>query len=263
MAIILPHVEDANTSYFPPKGEYETFKDDAHYEEMVRGWGLSAAREVKKEFWYKEKTHQRLVKIKGYQAYGDSGDFHTIVIEFQDGNLSCIHPAYLKEMQSPSYGKAMIADMGEPASVSSKNKENKPAALPKDAEDTKTKKKPAAKNAKKEKQPALDLPAEKVHFTAKVKQIALSWNHFNEDNDEVVVLEEVAIQQEDPIEVGLAWCSHSKTLKKYDLEPGDSLEFDGKIVKKKLPKGKDCDAQFIIEVPVSYKINNPSKIKKS
>ncbi|MBT2689558.1 hypothetical protein J7I93_15305 [Bacillus sp. ISL-47] len=269
MAITLPQIEDANnTAYFPPKGEYETFENDAHYEEKVREWGLSTTKEVKKEFWYKEKTHQRLVTIKGFQAYGESGDYHTIVIEFQDGNLSCIHPAYLKEMQAPSFGKAIIADFGGPASVQSEKKalkddNDKPADALKKSEENQTKKKPAAKKAKKEKQPALELPAEKVHFTAKVKQFALSWNHFNEENDEVVVLENVVIQQDDPVEVGLAWCSHSKTLKKFELEPGEALEFDGKIVKKKLPKGKDCEEEFIIEQPVPYKINNPSKIKKS
>jgi hypothetical protein len=269
LAIILPHIEDTNnTVYIPPMGEYETFEDDAHYEVKVREWGLSTTKEVKKEFWYKEKTHQRLVAIKGFQAYGESGDYHTIVIEFQDGNLSCIHPAYLKEMQAPGFGKAIIADFGETALASSEKKaltddNDKPADVPKKSEENSTKKKTDVKKAKKKKQPALDLPVEKVHFTAKIKQFALSWNHFNEDNDEVIVLENVVIQQDNPVEVGLAWCSHSKTLKKFELETGETLEFDGKIVKKKLPKGKDCEEEFIIEDPVPYKINNLSKIKKS
>jgi len=109
----------------------------------------------------------------------------------------------------------------------------------------------------------LVLPEEKVHFTGKVKQFALSWNHFNEDNDEVVVFEDVKIEQDEPIEIGLAWGSHSKTLKKLELEPGQQLEFDGKIVKKSLPKGKDVeDEALLLEVSVAYKINNPSKIVK-
>ncbi|MEH7385703.1 hypothetical protein V7147_09880, partial [Bacillus sp. JJ1521] len=93
----------------------------------------------------------------------------------------------------------------------------------------------------KEKAPKIELPLDKVHFTASVKQFALTWNHFNEENDEVVVLENVVIQQEGPIDIGLAWCSHSKTLKKLELEPGNNLEFDAKIVKKKLAKGKDVE----------------------
>ncbi|WP_077213173.1 hypothetical protein [Bacillus dakarensis] len=261
MSVTLPHIEDTNsTNYFPPQGEFETFQDDSDYEEKVREWGLSTTKEVKKEFWYKEATHQRLVTIKGYQVYGQSDDHYTVVIEFQDGNLSCIHPAYLKEMQSPSFGKVLAsASGGEPQAAveekaSAKPKASKPAA-----------KKTEPKKAEKKDKPAkLDLPADKVHFTGSVKQFALTWNNFNEENDEVVVLENVIIEGENPLEVGLAWCSHSKTLKKFELSPGDKLEFDGKIVKKKLPKGKDIeDEEMIIEDPVHYKVNNPSKIKKS
>ena len=60
----------------------------------------------------------------------------------------------------------------------------------------------------------------------------------------------------------LAWCSHSKTLKKFELVPGEIIEFDGKIVAKKLPKGKEVEDEFVVEVPILYKINNPSKISK-
>ncbi|MCM3091745.1 hypothetical protein M3588_11840 [Cytobacillus sp. AMY 15.2] len=269
LAITLPHIEDSNnTPYFPPVGHFETFQDDAHYEEKVREWGLSTTREVKKEFWYKEKTQQRLVTVKGYQTYGETGDYYTLIIEFQDGNLSCIHPAYLKEMQSPSFGKALAADFGDISSLASEKEDTKEESvktekITKKSAETSKSDKPAAKKAKKEKQPALELPADKVHFTAKVKQLALSWNHFNEANDEVIILEDLVIQEDESIEVGLGWCSHSKTLKKFELQPGDELEFDGKIVKKKLPKGKDCDEEFIIEEPVQYKVNNPSKIQKS
>ncbi|MEH7382224.1 hypothetical protein V7138_17320 [Bacillus sp. JJ1533] len=261
MANKLPHVEDSlGTVYLPPKGDYETFIDEAHYEEKIREWGLS----VKKEYWYKERTHQRIVKIKGYEVYGKTQEHNTIVLEFEDGNLTCIHPAYLKEMQSPGFAKAAISDS---AVAPSKNKESTTKAEAKKTGTTESKlvvkKEQPEKKAKKEKVPKIELPTDKVHFTASVKQFALTWNHFNEDNDEVVVLENVIIQQDDPIEIGLAWCSHSKTLKKLELEPGNTLEFDGKIVKKKLAKGKDVDEEFIIEDPVHYKINNPSKLKKS
>ena len=57
MAITLPHIEDSNsTTYFPPKGDYETFVDDSHYAEKVKEWGLSTTKEVKKQFWYKERN---------------------------------------------------------------------------------------------------------------------------------------------------------------------------------------------------------------
>ncbi|HAQ08216.1 MAG TPA: hypothetical protein DCR24_12105 [Bacillus bacterium] len=245
------------TQYIPPKGEYEQFENEAHYLEKVKEWGLS----TKKEFWYKDRNQHCLVTIKGYEIFGDTVEFNTLVIEFPDGNLTCIHPAYLKEMQSSSFGKEIIIQNSEAGSVKAKtaqvNAESAPSA---DVKPEKTPKKP---KEKKEKSPKLVLPEEKVHFTGRVKQFALSWNHFNEDNDEVVVFEDVRIEQEEPIEVGLAWGSHSKTLKKLELAPGMDLEFDGKIVKKSLPKGKDVeDESLLLDVSVGYKINNPSKIVK-
>ncbi|USK52742.1 hypothetical protein LIS82_13945 [Cytobacillus solani] len=256
MAITLPHIEDANrTTYLPPKGEFERFTDESHYIEKVREWGLSTTKEVKKEFWYKERDHQRIVKIKGFETYGQAEEFNTVIVEFQDGNLSCIHPAYLKEMQASSFGKVSFSDVAEPSPAPSKKSEQPNAAKPKAV------KKETA--TKKEKQTKIELPEEKVHFTATVKQFALSWNHFNEENDEVVVFENIVIEQANPIKIGLAWCAHSKTLKKFELAPGEKLEFDGKIVKKKLPNGKDVEEDFIVTNPVLYKINNPSKLKKS
>jgi hypothetical protein len=247
------------TQYIPPKGMYEEFEDDAHYLEKVKEWGLS----TKKEFWYKDRYQHCLVKIKGYEIFGESAEYNTLVIEFPDGNLTCIHPAYLKEMQSSGFGKEIIAQASGDESPAVEVKNEKPkAAAPAATEATATT--PAKKEkVKKEKAPKLVLPEEKVHFTATLKQFALSWNHFNEDNDEVVVFENVRIDQEEPIEVGLAWGSHSKTLKKHELEPGQQLEFDGKIVKKSLPKGKDVeDEKMLLDVSVAYKINNPSKITK-
>lgn len=252
--------ESVLTQYIHPKGEYETFVDEAHYADKMKEWGLSS----KKEFWYKDRNHQRLVTIKGYEVFGKTTEYNTLVIEFQDGNLSCIHPAFLKEMQSSSFGKESITQVDE---TTVKKEKSEPPKRNTDTEEVKaTTSAPSetkASKTKKEKAPKLDLPAEKVHFTAKVKQFALSWNHFNEENDEVVVLEDVIIEQEEPVEVGLAWCSHSKTLKKFELVPGEVLEFDGKIIKKSLPKGKDVeDEALLLDVSVSYKVNNPSKMVK-
>lgn len=259
MANTLPHIEESNkTIYLPPKGDYETFIDDEHYAEKVREWGLSSTKEVKKNFWYKEAAFQRQVKIIGYEVYGKSTEYNTIVIEFEDGNLTCIHPAYLKEMQSTSFSKT-ISTEGEGKVSSSTPEEPKKMETKSNITTTSSK---IAKE-KKEKPQKIELPDEKVHFTAEVKQFALSWNHFNEENDEVIVLKDVQIIQDVPLEIGLSWCSHSKTLKKFELTPGDKLEFDGKVVKKKLPNGKEVEEEFIINEPVLYKINNPSKIKKS
>lgn len=249
------------TVYIAPKGEFEVFRDVEHYREKLREWGLSAAKEAKREFLYKERNYQRVVTIKGYETYGKADEFNTLVIEFQDGNLSCIHPAYLKEMQSSSFGKESLIQVEEKEAATNDSTAQSETKETKKEEST-VSKTPKATKPKKEKPAKLELPADKVHFTATVKQFALTYNPFNEENDEVVILENVKIVQEPPIEVGLAWCRHSKTLKKFELAPGDSLEFDGKVAAKKLPKGKDVPEEFVLDVAVLYKVNNPSKIVK-
>ncbi|MDR7000930.1 hypothetical protein [Neobacillus niacini] len=277
MVIQRPQMEQSElTHYIPPKGEFETFRDDEHFREKLREWGLSASKE---EFWYKERNYQRLVSIKGYEIHGRENDLNTLVIEFQDGNLSCIHPAYLKEMQQGSFGKESMFTVeekeGERAVSQDTQTENstleeilvtesedkaEPAAEAPIAPEPKKAKEP--KKPKKEKAKKLDLPADKVHFTATVKQFAMTYNGFTEENDEVVILENVTIVQESPLVLDFAWCSHSKTLKKFELAAGDKLEFYGKVAHKKLPKGKDVEEEFIVDVAVLYKINNPSKIVK-
>lgn len=246
----------------PPKGDFVTFRDEDHYREKVKEWGLSAA---KKEFWYKERSFQGLVTIKGYESFGLTAEFNTIVIEFEDGSLSCIHPAYLKEMQQSSFGKE---NMWQDEEKGTKKMEpeaeinEEPAAKGEKAGSDAAPKPKKEPKSKKEKAPKIVLPEDKVHFTAKVKQFAMMYNAFTEENDEVVVLEDVVVHQEPPLELGFAWCSHSKTLKKFELAAGDVLEFDGKAAAKKLPKGKDVSEEFTVDVTVAYKINNPSKIVK-
>jgi len=250
------------TRYIPPKGDFEGFRDVEHYKEKLKEWGLSSAKEAKREFLFKERNYQRIVTIKGYEIYGKTEEYNTVVIEFQDGNLSCIHPAHLKEMQQSSFGKESMLEVTEKEPVILETPMTKVSDTT-DTKETESKpKKAKAVKPKKEKEPKIELPAEKVHFTATVKQFAMTYNPFNEENDEVVILENVQIIQEPPLELGLAWCSHSKTLKKFELAAGDVLEFDGKVAKKKLQKGKDVPEEFIVEVPVPYKVNNPSKIVK-
>ncbi|MEH7299138.1 hypothetical protein V7110_02590 [Neobacillus drentensis] len=276
MVIERPQIEQSElTQYIPPKGEFDTFRDEDHYKEKLKEWGLSSAKEAKREFWYKDRHSQRLVSIKGYETYGSVAEFNTIVIEFNDGQLSCIHPAYLKEMQQSSFGKESLLNLEDKDiptvesgdKVESNNAEDSsPAAkeLPKKEDEPKPKQaKVKETKPKKEKAPKLELPADKVHFAATVKQFAMTYNPFNEENDEVVVLENVKIIQDNPLEIGFAWCSHSKTLKKFELAVGDQLEFDGKVAAKKLAKGKDVEEEFLVDVPVLYKVNNPSKIVKN
>ncbi|WP_256218482.1 hypothetical protein [Bacillus sp. MUM 116] len=269
-----PQMEQSElTHYIQPKGDFETFRDEEHFKEKLREWGLSASKE---EFWYKERNYQRLISIKGYEVYGRDNDQNTLIIEFQDGNVSCIHPAYLKEMQAASFGKESMFTVDEKegekldSQTDNSNVEkltgtesiDKGESAVKDVVASEPKKAKEPKKPKKEKAKKLDLPADKVHFTATVKQFAMTYNAFTEENDEVVVLENVTIIQEPPIELEFAWCSHSKTLKKFELAPGDKLEFDGKAAAKKLSKGKDVEEEFLVDVAVLYKINNPSKIVK-
>ena len=278
MVIERPQIEQSElTQYIPPKGEFDTFRDEDHYKEKLKEWGLSSAKEAKREFWYKDRHSQRLVSIKGYETYGSAAELNTVVIEFNDGHLSCIHPAYLKEMQQSSFGKESLLnlednDIPTVESDSNKAEDSSPAPsktsavkeLPKkEAEPKPQQTKVKETKPKKEKAPKLELPADKVHFAATVKQFAMTYNPFNEENDEVVVLENVKIIQDNPLEIGFAWCSHSKTLKKFELAVGDQLEFDGKVAAKKLAKGKDVEEEFLVDVPVLYKVNNPSKIVKN
>lgn len=96
----------------------------------------------------------------------------------------------------------------------------------------------------------LKLPEDKVRMRATVKEFTTVPNHFADADDEVIVYEDVVI--EEPVtELGSAWSSHSATLKKLELQPGDTLTFEAKVAAKKLTRH-----------PVPYKINNPSKIQK-
>lgn len=229
MANVLPHKEESSlTTYYPPKGAYEVFRDDAHYEEKVREWGIVTTKAVKKDFWYKGATYQRKVVIKGYEMFGE---YQSLVLEFEDGNLTCMNIDYLKEMQGPNYAKTF--------GVTEEEKEKKVAA-------TKVKSKP-----KKEKKEKLALPEDKVHVEAVIRGFDTKYNSFTQEDEEIILYEEVNIVGEQPLHVGLAWSSYSKTLKKAELLEGDKLEFDAKIAEKKHTK------------EVLYKINNPSKLKKA
>jgi hypothetical protein len=244
--------------HIPPVKQFEEFQDKEHYKQKVKEWGLSSAKE---EFWYKEKDFQELVTIKGYELYGNTDEFNTIVVEFKDGNLTCIHPAYLKEMQQSSFGKESIWEEGNDRESETPKGEVSVQIKTPEVKVVETKK-AEPKKAKKEKAVKLELPDEKVHFSAAIKQFAMTYNSFTEENDEVVIFEDVQIQLEPPINIEYAWCSHSKTLKKLELAIGDLLEFDGKITTKKLTKGKDAPEEFNFSHTVPYKINNPSKLVK-
>ncbi|WP_088040659.1 hypothetical protein [Bacillus sp. EAC] len=224
--------------YIPPKEEFTRFLSEDDYLEKGRLWGLFN-KNAKHEFLYKGQDVQQKVTLIGYETYGVTDEYHTIIIEFENGNLSCIHPAYLKEMQSPSFKKVYIVDENSSTIVEEKS-ESKPKASKPSAS---TKEKAEKKEAK-----SIVLPTDKSHFNGTVKEFSTKYNHFNDSEEEIVIWENVVVKTEEELEIGNAWCSLSKSLKTAELELGKSYEFDGKVVDKKLNK------------EVKYKLNNPSKV---
>ncbi|MBW5447681.1 hypothetical protein GE107_16630 [Cohnella sp. CFH 77786] len=244
---------------------FRAFDDEAEMIGKCKEWGLLSEKASKaKTFYYKGNGMNLPCSIVGYV------DRMTSVIEFDNGQRHCIHPSYLKEMQASSYGQKTLtgaeetsdseaphADNAEPSTSDTSASTppeigNEPADPPAEKPEPEPVKAatPPKEPAKKGKTAKLQLPEDKVRMRATVKEFATVPNHFTETEDEVIVYEAVWI--EDPeTEVGDAWSSHSATLKKLELQIGDKIRFEGKIVAKKLTKH-----------PVPYKINNPSKIQK-
>lgn len=259
-----------NYSFVLEPSTYHAFDSEEAQIEACKDWNLLTKTASKaKVYMYKRNGNVYPVKIVGYV------NSFTAVIELENGQLHSIHAAYLKEMQAASFEQkgttlsefedSTVADSGadsdETASgqvVLPQSEVKAAAALASvvdisdlalsDSEEPVVKKE--KKSAKVDKKPKLDLPEEKVKMTATVKEFATVPNHFSDNDDEVVIYEAVTIT-ELGIEVGEAWSSLSATLKKLELEIGDKLSFEGKIVAKKLSKH-----------PVAYKLNNPSKLVK-
>lgn len=230
-----------NIKLIPPKEDFTRFLSEEDYLEKGRLWGLFN-KNAKHEFLFKGQDLELKVKLVGYETYGVTDEYHTIIIEFEDGNLSCIHPAYLKEMQSPSFKKVYVVgeseiNGSEAKKDSSKTKEVKVS--------TTAKEKPEKKEIK-----TIVLPTEKSNFIGTVKEFSTKYNHFNDSEEEIVIWEKVTVKADSDLLIGDAWCSLSKSLKAIELELGKSYQFDGKVVDKKLNK------------EVKYKLNNPSKVSE-
>ncbi|PJN89753.1 hypothetical protein CVN76_13875 [Bacillus sp. mrc49] len=236
--------------YIVPKGEFITFVDDEDYISKGLEWKLFTARSVKRELVYKSGSYQGKVKLAGYEQYGNGLD--TVVVEFENGKLSCIHPSYLKEMQSSNFGKELLSGpVTDMTAISSENEKGTDAPISQPSDPlSEEPKKAKTKSKKATAKPKLDLPAEKVHFNATVKEFTAKMNHFTGEEDEVILLSNVKVTTEPELTIGDAWCGYSKTLKKAELTIGDEIEFDGKVVEKKYDK------------EIRYKVNNPSKLVK-
>lgn len=225
--------------YISPKGEFTKFFSDEDYIEKGRSWGLFN-KNPKYDFLFKGQDFQVNVKLVGYETYGVTDEYHTIIIEFEDGNLSCIHPAYLKEMQSPSFKKVYTVGESDTKIVEEKKAETKTKES--------SSKGSTKKKAEKKEEVSITLPADKSHFNGTIKEFSTKYNHFNDSEEEIVIWENVVVKNEQDLIIGNAWCSLSKTLKAAELEIGKTYQFDGKVVDKKLNK------------EVKYKLNNPSKV---
>ncbi|WNR46235.1 hypothetical protein [Paenibacillus roseipurpureus] len=238
-------------------GAFTRFDDEAELLDQCKEWGLVSEKASKaKAFFYKGNNLNVPCNIVGLV------DPMTAVIELDTGQLHCIHPSYLKEMQAANYsqrGAAFTEDgvvdeiESEAEAAVVEEKASKPAKAPKVAEPAgggDGEAAPAKSKVKKEKAPKLELPEEKVKMKATVMEFTTVPNNFSDTDDEVIIYEAVSIL-EPAIEVGSAWSSHSATLKKLELAVGDIVTFECKIVAKKLSKH-----------PVAYKINNPGKMQK-
>ncbi|NEW05765.1 hypothetical protein GK047_07000 [Paenibacillus sp. SYP-B3998] len=231
---------------------FNTFETEDELVDKCKDWNLLSEKASKtKAFFYKGNGMNLPCSIIGYV------DKFTAVIAFDNKQEHCIHPSYLKEMQASTYGQKLSAAVEE--SVDQRDAtpvvelemdpiESQPINEV-ETKETSAKEPPKGK-AKKEKAQKIQLPEEKVKMTATVKEFTTVPNNFSDNDDEVVIYEAVSIL-EPAMEIGVAWSSHSATLKKVELNIGDTISFECKIVAKKLTKH-----------PVPYKINNPAKIQK-
>ncbi|MDD9268899.1 hypothetical protein ACFPES_17805 [Paenibacillus sp. GCM10023248] len=237
---------------------YTTFDDEDELLEQCKEWGLLSEKAVKtKVFYYKGGGANMTCSIVGYV------DKMTAVIEFDNKQLHCIHPSYLKEMQAAGYSQRLAAGAEDPAGTEAETQQEEEAqasaeaaAIGEEAAEEAAPKAPKAakqpkEKAKKEKAPKLELPEEKVKMIATVQEFTTVPNNFSDNDDEVIIYEAVSILEPSPLDIGTAWSSHSNTLKKLELAVGDTISFECKIVAKKLSKH-----------PVPYKINNPAKLQK-
>lgn len=226
----------------------QPFSSEDELIDKCKEWNLLSATATKpKTYLYKRNGLILPCEIVGYV------DDMTVVVQFENQQQHCIHPAYLKEMQTASFGQksGVSSDISKPVDESvgedaATEITLTPATLDVEPKAKETVEKPVKTTKKK----VIELPEEKLQMTAVVKEFATVPNHFSDNDDEVIIYEGVTVEGHD-FGIDEVWSSYSATLKKLELETGDQVSFEAKIVAKKLTKH-----------PVKYKINNPSKMKK-
>lgn len=262
----------------------QEFESEDERIERCKEWNLLPGSATRvKTYLYKRQGLTLPCEIVGFV------DNQTVVVQFENKQQHCIHPAYLKEMQTGSFGQraqaAADARSEDPAEAAGEAEllENQPvegdpevrgeadaegpgnagaaegdtaeraesgsAAEGKSAAETTAPAEKPRKPAASKKKPALQLPEDKLKVTAVVKEFTTVPNHFSDNDDEVIIYDNVVIEGHE-LAIDEVWSSHSATLKKLELKEGDPVSFEAKIVAKKLSQH-----------PVKYKINNPSKMK--
>ncbi|QUL53951.1 hypothetical protein KDC22_27000 [Paenibacillus tritici] len=246
----------------------QEFESEDERIERCKEWNLLSGTATRvKTYMYKRQALTLPCEIVGFV------DNQTVVIQFENKQQHCIHPAYLKEMQTAGFGQRSAAadaraeDLSEEVSVADTMEDQVIEAAGGEApsfaesaegegssESVTSNEKPAPKPkqpkpATSKKKAALQLPEDKLKVTAVVKEFTTVPNHFSDNDDEVIIYEGVTVEGHD-LAIEEVWSSHSATLKKLELKEGDTVSFEAKIVAKKLTQH-----------PVKYKINNPSKMK--
>jgi hypothetical protein len=156
-------------------------------------------------------------------------------------------------MQTAQFGKGKPEEDGELSESEAEMEEIvevKQAAVKKEPKPDDKKEKKIVEKAVKE--APVTLPEGKVNVEAIVIEFASVPNPFSDTDDEVIIFEQVSLLHDnETIALESAWSSHSNAMKKLELQIGDKLAFESKVVAKKLNKH-----------PVKYKLNNAAKITK-
>jgi hypothetical protein len=235
--------------------QYSAFENEQQGIDFCKDWGLLSQKASKqKTYRYKAQNIDAACEVIGYTD-------HVFAVIQMGEQLHTIHPSYLREMQNANFGKARVeeeSDSGETESPAAEEAAVEQAEFNvEDKEDKKTTGKKETKDVEKAaEKPAktapIALPEGKVSFEATVSEFASVPNPFSDNEDEVVIFGEVSFHNEnESVSLESAWSSLSNAFKKLELQVGDQLTFEAKVVAKKLSKH-----------PVKYKINNAAKIAK-
>jgi hypothetical protein len=224
---------------------YTAFENETEAMDFCKTWGLLPQKATKqKEYRYKGHNMDVACEIAGY------ADLVFAVIRMGD-QLHNIHPSYLREMQSAQYGKGKPEEEGDSSeSEAEEIVEVKQDVVKKEPKPENKKEKKIVEKAVKE--APMTLPEGKVNVEAIIIEFASVPNPFSDTDDEVIIFEQVSLLHDnETIALESAWSSHSNAMKKLELQIGDKLAFESKVVAKKLNKH-----------PVKYKLNNAAKITK-